>query len=429
MIQCLYETFPFVEELCCTTFSEQPLTEAFVTFLKHTYTDSPEQYEAYSQFFKQLYKSSPIFSNFRQYDVHDLFIEFLNILRSEERHRAAICPRFNDDPEKALTAVDKVFGGHLVTMCPCMNCNQPNCACVGMLDITLPISIPEQQYHQTHGKVRSNVGVQWSNIHIQNRVSTLANYQNLSQTPCRVNMRVNFTQDSLEALNNEPIIPTVEEGRYCTRPVTLAECLKLYTLTEHFPEGHWCVSCSNRHQPAAASNAQTTPFATPHTLIYNPPAVLVLHMKRFERTATGFTKQSDRVTYEELLDLGPYCSSDCLRIGPEDKHVWYSLFGVIVHNGSVESGHYTAYVKTRETDPGTTQPYLQRNYLCCGEVSYQQLQKLYSPSKTKNLKAEYYPILAIDRRWTFTDDDGTRQATLHEVLNQEASMLFYERLA
>src|SRR6218665_3222415 len=119
------------------------------------------------------------------------------------------------------------------------------------------------------------------------------------------------------------------------------------------------LTCMYSGQKAAAkANTQTRPSAMKRTLVYNSPAVFVLHMKRFEKTATGFMKLCDRVTYEELLDLGPYCSSDCLRIDPTDKNVWYSLYGVVAHIGSLESGHFTAYVKTRETDPGTTQPYL-----------------------------------------------------------------------
>lgn len=107
-------------------------------------------------------------------------------------------------------------------------------------------------------------------------------------------------------------------------------------------------------------------------MIYNPPAILVLHMKRFERTATGFTKRSHKVTYEEFLDLGPYCSSDCLRVDPEDKNVWYSLYGVVVHIGSLDSGHYIAYVKIANSNAKTTKTFLQKSFLERDKIAIEQ---------------------------------------------------------
>ena len=99
-------------------------------------------------------------------------------------------------------------------------------------------------------------------------------------------------------------------------------------------------------------------------------------MKRFERTATGFKKRNHRVTYEELLDLGPYCSSDCLRIDPEDKNVWYSLYGVVVHSGSLECGHYIAYVKIGESNAKATKTFLQKSFLERDQVATEQKMKL-----------------------------------------------------
>lgn len=52
-------------------------------------------------------------------------------------------------------------------------------------------------------------------------------------------------------------------------------------------------------------------------------------------------KRSDVLSYEELLDIGAYCSPDCLRIDPEEKNAWYSLYVVVVHISSIEPGIYT----------------------------------------------------------------------------------------
>jgi len=43
-------------------------------------------------------------------------------------------------------------------------------------------------------------------------------------------------------------------------------------------------------------------------LIYAPPAVLTLHLKRFEQVGPSLRKLSRHVEFSELLDLAPYCS-------------------------------------------------------------------------------------------------------------------------
>lgn len=61
------------------------------------------------------------------------------------------------------------------------------------------------------------------------------------------------------------------------------------------------------------------------------PRVLVLHLKRFD----GEAKIDRFVDYPMELDLGPYCVPEC-----RDHH--YQLFGVCLHRGGVDGGHYTA---------------------------------------------------------------------------------------
>lgn len=151
-------------------------------------------------------------------------------------------------------------------------------------------------------------------------------------------------------------------------------------------------------------------------------------MKRFEKTATGFMKLCDRVTYEELLDLGPYCSSDCLRIDPTDKNVWYSLYGVVAHIGSLESGHFFAYVKMSNLKSKATKAFLQKSFLDRDEVARKQMNDFSYGRKTADWKMEWRPIPPNDGKWICVSDADTRDATSHEALNQEAFMLFYERV-
>ena len=48
--------------------------------------------------------------------------------------------------------------------------------------------------------------------------------------------------------------------------------------------------------------------ATKQMLVYAAPAVLTLHLKRFEQVGSSLRRLSRHVDFSELLDLAPYCS-------------------------------------------------------------------------------------------------------------------------
>ena len=58
-------------------------------------------------------------------------------------------------------------------------------------------------------------------------------------------------------------------------------------------------------------NAGIKRCATKQMLIYAPPAILTLHLKRFEQVGQGLRKLNRHVEFGELLDLAPYCSRLC----------------------------------------------------------------------------------------------------------------------
>ncbi|EYC41335.1 hypothetical protein Y032_0573g164 [Ancylostoma ceylanicum] len=87
-------------------------------------------------------------------------------------------------------------------------------------------------------------------------------------------------------------------------------------------------------------------------LIYEPPAVLTLHLKRFQQLE-GLTgrmsarKLSGHVYFPVMFDMAPFCCRNVERIAAGEKRLLYSLYGVVVHSGSLSGGHYIAYVKSR----------------------------------------------------------------------------------
>lgn len=73
------------------------------------------------------------------------------------------------------------------------------------------------------------------------------------------------------------------------------------------------------------------------------PPVLHLHLKRFEydinRDAT--MKINDRHEFPEEFDASPYLSNDA-----DKSESWvYQLYGVLVHSGDLDAGHYYAFLR------------------------------------------------------------------------------------
>ncbi|XP_065906575.1 ubiquitin carboxyl-terminal hydrolase 16-like isoform X3 [Dysidea avara] len=84
-------------------------------------------------------------------------------------------------------------------------------------------------------------------------------------------------------------------------------------------------------------------------LIHHLPPVLILQMKRFNIGFYNVTKDGRHVSFPLVLDMGPYCTSDCIqKMADKNQEILYGLYGVVVHHGStLHGGHYTAYVRQR----------------------------------------------------------------------------------
>ena len=77
------------------------------------------------------------------------------------------------------------------------------------------------------------------------------------------------------------------------------------------------------------------------------PPVLTLHFKRFQQAGFNLRKVNKHIKFPEILDLAPFCTLKCKNVAEEHTRVLYSLYGVVEHSGTMRSGHYTAYAKTR----------------------------------------------------------------------------------
>ncbi|XP_050309022.1 ubiquitin carboxyl-terminal hydrolase 16 [Anthonomus grandis grandis] len=153
--------------------------------------------------------------------------------------------------------------------------------------------------------------------------------------------------------------------------------------------------------------------ASKQLLIYNPPAVLILHLKRFQVCRFRSAKMSKFVKFSTELDLGPFCSKRSQNL-PTIQHgqtkVLYSLYGIVEHSGSIHGGHYVAYVKVRK-------PLEENSY-----------RWQFLPKNQKEKIQELGEVEAPQGKWYYISDSYVSEVPESKVLNAQAYLLFYERL-
>lgn len=181
-----------------------------------------------------------------------------------------------------------------------------------------------------------------------------------------------------ELLNNEICSKRIEEDfrykfylfahqRMCHTD-DIYQNLDLGTLLRNFtkeeildgPNKYLCENCSKKN-----NGKKTYSKAIRCQLIALPPPVLILQLKRFE--ASSFSRKMvptmhklcTRISFPEKLYLSPYTSRIYKYFSQfyeskdddefeDDKKLEYTLYGVIIHSGSLRFGHYMAYVCVRK---------------------------------------------------------------------------------
>ena len=110
----------------------------------------------------------------------------------------------------------------------------------------------------------------------------------------------------------------------------------------------------------------------------------------------------------------------------------YRLYGVVVHGGSLEGGHYTACVRMRTVDINTATTFLQKTFLDREiMMTKEQLIKLV----VNDVPSEQLPVSTHNERggtgadqWFEISDSLVRPVRLQDVHRKEAYLLFYERI-
>ncbi|XP_016038181.2 ubiquitin carboxyl-terminal hydrolase 16 [Drosophila simulans] len=134
---------------------------------------------------------------------------------------------------------------------------------------------------------------------------------------------------------------------------SVQSCLNNFTAVELMTGQNkvGCDSCTQRINGSDPKAKSVNTNATKQLLVSSPPAVLILHLKRFQLGPRCiFRKLTRPVSYPNLLDIAAFCGSkvkNLPNIDRKQKKLLYALYGVVEHSGGMYGGHYTAYVKVR----------------------------------------------------------------------------------
>lgn len=238
---------------------------------------------------------------------------------------------------------------------------------------------------------------------------------------------------------------------------SVQSCLNSFTAAELMTGNNkvGCDACSERINGKGGKTINTN--ATKQFLISSPPAVLILHLKRFQvGPRCMFRKISKHVSFPLLLDLAPFCASKVKtlpNVHRYQKKLMYSLYGIVEHSGSLYGGHYVAYVKVR---PNLSPDDPRWKFLPKGsKVELDQfdeqkvrLEEALHKTRTENnrlkvgdsddssssessdeIKNEAPPMPATPPgKWYYVSDSCVQETTEEKVQNAQAYLLFYERI-
>ncbi|RXG62009.1 Ubiquitin carboxyl-terminal hydrolase 22 [Armadillidium vulgare] len=129
-----------------------------------------------------------------------------------------------------------------------------------------------------------------------------------------------------------------------TIPSSLTDCLERFTRPEHLGSGAK-IKCNG---------CQSYQESTKQLTMKKLPVVCSFHLKRFEHSNRLHKKISSFISFPEHLDMTPFMSNrrnnnnnnhSTVATQPSDISNRYSLFAVVNHVGSLDAGHYTAFVR------------------------------------------------------------------------------------
>lgn len=175
--------------------------------------------------------------------------------------------------------------------------------------------------------------------------------------------------------------------------------------------------------------------ASKQLLVFSPPAVLTIHLKRFQQTMSSLRKDNRHVKFPIDLNLAPFCSATSISVPNMEASkddISYNLYGVVEHSGRLQGGHYTAYVKVRPTQSTDFGRFFSEPTLRTDDIQFlmSEIERKCREKAAKAVTETSHDSTADPglTKWYHISDSSVAEVSEDRVLKCQAYLLFYERV-
>lgn len=373
------------------------------------------------------------FQRLVQEDSHELLRSLIDIIRSDEirRQKAAISSYLGDGKSNALkadifTLIDMIFGGYFLSSVKCEKCKYKSQHLEPFYDISLAVTDPISDIRSAIADFTSNAILDGDNKFICKRCST------------------------------ENGTKTYEAGIKSTNIAVPPNILTLHLKRFEASGGIEIRGLGGGRKSSGkkgGGNGRKNRGKNKGGDDDDGDEQIV-----YGRGGINFRKINKHIEFSEFLDLSDYTSDLCYDLTKINKWprlergdpIWYSLFGVVCHSGSLRGGHYTAFVKCEDPlDENSClddfaefiqkTPYLYeladidkiREYIKQHDLTRCNTTDRYRDDDCTNgnKSTDYYERpKSIPGSWYHISDSQVRKSTLASVLGSQAYILFYRRV-
>ncbi|KAG0332166.1 Ubiquitin carboxyl-terminal hydrolase 16 [Podila horticola] len=458
-----------------------PLTTTFKDFL-HTMWKQSGGFVTPRDLFTQIAKKWKVFRGMKEQDSQELMRFLFDGIKEEEldlikkRQGTEHTPK---DPTKYAPFIESCFAGKLVSVIVCDACKKVSSG--GSLKDRLLAQSKASSLKASFTTVDDSDHIpeseKGSEAHLQHVEKLLKNVGHSNPDKLSIERSLNqFTSvDFLEGENKfacencYKILKSTKSGQSSKQDQTEMEGIQdgnKETVKDDSSDSEESDQDTGAHSSKASKVAPTESKhilrqAYKRYLVSSLPPTLVLHLKRFEQTGLRPRKIEDQVDIPVELDMSPYvipsnelfeegdAGSEC--VVQDATSTKYRLYGVVVHAGSLATGHYTNYVLSSKVElapidkkdatvssstlgmpdiPLAAMLEMQAKSKKKGRGKKgsggQQQQQQHQPQQPVKEEAPVVVETKEDRQWIHCGDLNVRMATLEEVLDSRPYLLFYE---
>ncbi|XP_051880595.1 ubiquitin carboxyl-terminal hydrolase 45 isoform X2 [Pristis pectinata] len=375
--------------------------------------------------FNQLCQRAPRFRGFQQQDSQELLHYLLDAMQIEETKRiqSAILKAFNSPTVKTadeetkrkvkvygregvkMNFINQIFVGELISTIMCEECLHISSVREPFIDLSLPI-VEERQSYVNKQRIKGikkstdeerswQASAEQSNGHNEEESKRTLHCSNLSQSEGS-DKDGNQSDRSILSDRSNDADTEASEPENPSKPTESLSCST---------DSNFGLTTVNHKLLNEKKSEHIYTNARKQMLISAVPPILNLHLKRFHQAGLSLRKVNKHVDFPLVLDLAPFCSSNCKNVGDESK-VLYGLYGIVEHCGSMRGGHYAAYVLVRTANKKLSE----------------------HTSANKNISG-FRDVGAPPGQWVYVSDTHVQTVPEARVLNAQAYLLFYEQLS